>query len=389
MNTLVNQGLYLLKHNALALNLYKYVGSAVFNLLGHIVPIDDRIVLFSGHSARFNDSPKAIFDYMASTGLAKEYDCVWAVSNPGSYKAPNARFIKADSAEYFLTALRAKYWIAAVNIERGLHFKKKETKYLNTWHSAHITYVGNAVGIRNDYDWSNVDYVCCSGDYEKDIFVKDFNATRESFLECGLPRNDRLYNATEDERLRIRAEMGISEETLVLLYAPTWRDSTDGGKSYSMKPPIDWYGVKKRLASKKILVLTRAHGYTTSLVTERPDLVIDCSDYPDVNDLLLVADVLITDYSGIAMDYAITEKPFCCFGYDYDEYKLTRGFYFDIEEEYPGGVLRTEEELLDYLENLDFDTARQEVRALKNRRLNYGGDAARTCCETLFESGPK
>jgi CDP-glycerol glycerophosphotransferase len=106
----------------------------------------------NGHGYKYNDSPRTIYQTMRKYGIDNNYQIVWALKNPEQYEIPgNAEKIKIDTFAYFVVALRAKYWISCVNIERGLHFKKKKTIYLNTWHGASLNYVGNSVAKRNDY----------------------------------------------------------------------------------------------------------------------------------------------------------------------------------------------------------------------------------------------
>ena len=133
-----------------------------------------------------------------------------------------------------------------------------------------------------------------------------------------MPRNERLWHSTEDERIEIRNKLGISQGKKVILYAPTWRDSKDGGKSYEIKPPIHFDKWKKQLGEEYI-VLFRAHHQTTKVLgIIYDDFVRNASDYPDVNDLLIASDILITDYSAIAFDFCILCKPIFCYAYDYD-----------------------------------------------------------------------
>ena len=85
-------------------------------------------------------------------------------------------------------------------------------------------------------------------------------------------------------------------------------------------------------------MLFRMHTFTTDFDMRFDDFAIDVSAYDNLNILLAVSDVVITDYSTIVYDCAVAKKPFICFGFDYDTYKIERGFYFDLNTEYPGGV---------------------------------------------------
>ena len=139
------------------------------------------------------------------------------------------------------------------------------------------------------------------------------------------------------------------------------------------------------------VVMLRTHPYTTRLMNVTfDDFVLDYTDYPEVNDLLIAADILISDYSSINLDYCIMGKPMICFGYDYDEYKKLRGFYYDLEKEMPNGVMRTEDEVINHLKALDYDADAQKTVRFKNRHCEYGdGNATLQCINTEFKTNFK
>jgi len=108
------------------------------------------------------------------------------------------------------------------------------------------------------------------------------------------------------------------------------------------------------------------------------------TDYPDVNDLLIAADVLISDYSCIQLDQSILCKPQFCFGYDFDIYRKTRGFYFDMEKTMPNGVIKDEEQLIERLLNLDYDKECEKTKKFRDEHMQYGGNATVECIKYLF-----
>lgn len=380
---------YFIKHNRAAHWLYINLVSLAVRVIGLFVRVDDRLVLFTGLGMRYNDSPRAIFEYMREHALTERYRCIWAVDEPEKYAIDGAEIIAVDTPKYFLTALRARYWVACVNIERGLHFKKKKTVFLNTWHGAAINAMGNAVGGRHDFDWRHTDFVCCSGEYEKEILVRDCRARRENLIETGLPRNDRLYRTSEEEKRALRERLGLPSDKKVVLYAPTWRDSTDGGIDFKLTCPIDCERFARELGDRYVLAI-HSHWITTSLDgVAATDCVFDFSSHPDINDLLIAADLLISDYSSIILDYAILCRPIICFGYDFDEYTAARPLYFDAETTLPGGVVRTEDALIARLRTLDFDAECEASRAFRDSHVTFGGDATRRCVEYLFGSVEK
>lgn len=375
--------IYILKHNAAIQAIYRVVMSFVFRVMGLFIKTDEKLVLFvSFMGLNFNDSPKAIYDYMQIHPEYKGYRCVWAFEDPSKF--PNLETVKIDTPAYFRTALKAKYWITNTNIERGLRFKKKDQKYLNTWHGIALKYIGNDVAGRNDFNFDTVDHLCVCGDYDERVYKSAFRAKESSYLRCGLPRNEELWNVTNEKKAEMRRKLGISTDKKVILYAPTWRESTDGGKSYEIKPPIHFNEWKKELGDEYI-VLFRAHHQTTKVLgVQYDEFVREASSYPAVNDLMIAADILITDYSAIAFDYSILCRPIFCYAYDYDTYLAERGTYFQIDEKYPNKSCRTEDELLRRIKEIDYEAECMNTKRFRDEFIQYGTGATEACVKTEF-----
>ena len=377
---------YVLKHNSWIMKTFIFLGSSFFRFIGLFVKIDDSLVLLNSYSGKFyNDSPKKIYELMINDPRCKDYKYVWAFREPDKITVPgNCKKIKIDTWKYFVTALKAKVWIANVNIERGLKFKKKEQYYLNTWHGTSVNFVGNAVDGRDDFKWDYVNAFCFAGEYEREFIKRDFCVTDEHLLPSGLPRNDDLYTVDETRIRSIKTKLGFPLDKKVVLYAPTWRESTDGGENCNIKPPINVAKWRDALADKYILIF-RTHHYTKAMLgIEFDEFVRDGSDYPDVNDLLVIADYLISDYSCIMMDYCILGRPIIEFGYDYDEYSKTRGFYLDLDKDIPSHILRTEEEVLKYISDSDYLEECKKAQKFRDEHIDYGGHAAQMCVDAIL-----
>ena len=359
--------------------------SFVFRFLGLFIPVDDHLVIFvSFMGMGFNDSPKAIYEYMKSHPEYKEFKCVWAFEHPDKY--PELNTVKIDSFKYFSTALKAKYWITNTNIERGLKFKKKKQVYLNTWHGIALKHIGNDCPGRKDFNFKNIDHLVVSGDYDEKVWKSAFNADPESYLKCGMPRNEELWLATDEQKNKMREKLSIPTDKKVILYAPTWRDSTDGGKSYEIKPPIH-FDVWKRELGDEYVVLFRAHHQTTKVLgVQYDEFVREASSYPAVNDLMIASDLLITDYSAIAFDYSVLCRPIFCYAYDYESYLAERGTYFEVDEKYPNKSCRTEEELLNRIKNIDYEKECANTKRFRDDFIQYGVGATEACVKALFSA---
>lgn len=380
---------YILKHNYTFNRIFNFTVSSAMKFIGIFIRVDEYMVVFSGHSRKYNDSPKAIYEYMlAHPEKYGKYKCVWALEDPDYVDIPgNPLKVKSDTISYFIATLKAKYWVTCVNIERSLHYKKSSCIYLNTWHGTPFKHVGNDAGVRKDYDFRSVNFFCYASEYEKEIFIRAFRTLEEAMIPAGLPRNDELYRVTNDEIVSIKKKLGLPGNKKIILYAPTWRESTDSGRTCAIKPPIDVLKWEYELKDEYI-VLFRMHAYTNTLLgIEFSDTLRDYSSYQNVNDLFKVADILISDYSASMADYAILERPVLCFTYDYEKYRDERGLYIDYEKDMPSGILKTEDEVLHYIKTMDYEQECEKTRTMiKEKLIHIGGHATKICVEKLFGS---
>ncbi len=379
--------IYLLKHSKSAQLLYRRVMSALFRLLGLFVRIDNNLILFSSFAGKkYNDSPKVLFEALRKDPRYRGYKFVWAFEHPERFQIEGAESIKIDTPKYFITSLKAKVWICSVNIERGLSFKKNDTVYINTWHGAGTKKIGNACAGRNDYDFSGVDLMLVQSDFEREIFERDFRCRPDAIRIVGFPRNDELFHIYDDEskKKELRKQFEIPEGKKVILYAPTWRDSQDGGLSYKFEAPVDmnkW----KRLLSDEYVMLFRMHTFTTIFDMKYDEFARNVSTYDNLNHILAISDVVITDYSTIVYDSAVARKPFICFGFDYDRYYKERGFYYDLDKVYPGGVLKTEDEVIKRIHDVVNGTDADKYEAFRNKYIEAGGNSTSLIIEELTQ----
>ena len=185
-------------------------------------------------------------------------------------------------------------------------------------------------------------------------------------LESGYPRNDVLSAPDRDaRRAAVRTALGIPDGVTAVLYAPTWRDDlvlAEDRPDHAFPP--DFAELVAGLPADHVLLL-RLH----TMVADRfpppaGGRVLDVSDHPDVAELYLATDVLVTDYSSAMFDFAVTGRPVLNFTYDLQHYRDDlRGFYLDLADVAPGPLL---------------STAAQVLQALAGLARGDGQDAART-----------
>lgn len=368
---------------------YNKVGSGLLRFVGLFVSQDDKLILINSFGGKkYDDSPKAIYEYLQKDPRFKGYRFVWAFHEPEKFDVPGAEVIKTDNLHYFLTAMKARVWITNSGIERGLSFKKKETVYINTWHGTPIKYMGS-----DEYKISPEQMPVCKYDrqnaqskFEADIFSRVFNIPYERMLVCGYPRNDVLINNDEETQRKYKEKLGIPTDKKVILYAPTFREyERDSARNCVLKPPIDFDKWKAELGNEYV-VLMRCHYEVTKLldVGIDGDFVRDVSAYPTLNALMLASNMLVSDYSSIIYDYAILDRPIVVYTYDFDTYKEKRGMYVDVREELLGGSI-TEDELLRVIKDIDEEAAVEMVRKFRGKYVTAYGYATEGTVNALWE----
>ena len=192
-------------------------------------------------------------------------------------------------------------------------------------------------------------------------YADAFRLPPERFTSAlGLPRTDTFFDAAHRERAidALRRHYELPSDVRLLLYAPTFRGDTVRDARYDHGLDLD----KMRGAlSQGWHVLVRLHPFVRDSLDIGPDLrpfVTDVSDWPDINEVMLVADLLVTDYSSAIFEFALLRRPMAFFAPDLDAYEEERGFYIDYRACVPGPVFETTEGLVAYVAGGDFDVSR-------------------------------
>ena len=274
-----------------------------------------------------------------------------------------AEVVRPGTRAYLAALGRASYVVSNIGMP-GYYRKPPGTLYLQTWHGTPLKRIaldirGPAFAgdkrffdrVRSDVEkW---DALISPNAFSSAIFRRAFGY-KGRVLETGYPRNDLLSSPDAPERRRAtRSSLGLTDSTRVVLYAPTWRDS----RWFDLE--LDVAALGRRFGDSHAFLL-RPHPHAP--VTSQEELgpwAIDVSAHPDIGDLYLAADVLVTDYSSVMFDFAVTRKPMLFFTYDLAHYRdVVRGFYFDFEAQAPGPLLATTEEVADALADMDGVNAR-------------------------------
>ncbi|HOC12372.1 MAG TPA: CDP-glycerol glycerophosphotransferase family protein [Propionicimonas sp.] len=199
--------------------------------------------------------------------------------------------------------------------------------------------------------------------------------------EEGYPRNDDMSTKSGEP---IRELLGIRPDQKAVLYAPTWRDDAEE----TLVDFLDLPDMARKLGDDYVILL---RGHSRTLRTDgnvRVPGVIDVTSYPNVTDLFLAADMMITDYSSVMFDYSVTGRPMIFFVPDLEQYRdQTRGVYFDLEETAPGPVLFTQDAVVAAIRNAESDApgyAEKYVAWREKFNAHDDGHSAERVIERLF-----
>lgn len=324
-----------------------------------------RIVFDSFMGRQYSDSPKAIYEYMLSQREYKDYEFVWvAKKGEKKYFPKNSRtkIVEYNGNAYKKVYAEAKYWISNSRLPEYLS-KKRGQIYIQTWHGTPLKKLGfdievkggNAMNtvkdIRHKYasDSKRYDYLVSPSDFCTKHFASIFHLEKraEVIKTLGSPRCDKIGKAKKEEIREIKKALKLPKNKKVILYAPTWRDDQHkSGVGYIFENELDFEKMQEKFGDK-IVILFRAHYFVANTFDfeKYKDFVFDVSDYPDINDLYNISDVLITDYSSAMFDFAILERPMFFYMYDLEKYKnRLRDFYFSLSN-LPGPISTNMDEL--------------------------------------------
>lgn len=384
----------IVKNNKVIYNIYYFVFSFVLRFIGIFIKTSNNIVLFVCYGGRkYDDSTKVLYEFLKNNEEYKGLKMIWAFEEPEKFiMVPDDEKVKIDTIQYYIVALKAKYWITNSSISRGLNFKKKKTRYIVFQHGTlGIKRLGKDLQKSNKSfrtkKESTIDMFIIQGKKEKEKLMQAFGLKEEQIKMLGLPRNDELSNVTVEKKEEYKKKLNIPKDKKVILYAPTYREfNQDNLLNSVLQNPFDFKKLKEELSDEYIFIFT-AH-YEVSKLLNIPnddDFIINAFKYPYINDLLIVSDILISDYSSIVFDYSILERPILCFAYDYDIYMKERGTYADLNKLFYDGVIRTQEELIQIIKNMDYEKESEHSKKIKEEYIGKSGNTVQEISKIIFK----
>lgn len=343
-------------------------------------------------AAQYSCNPKYISEYMQERH--PDFEIIWAFKSPQNFSYLHDKGIKTVKYlhPYFLhVCLTSKFIVTNSEIPAWFPIMKRQV-YINTWHGGGA-YKRVGAAYQKETPGKQIraeiarevpcTYVSSSNAFTELTIHQSFHHDG-TILSCGRPRNDMLFNNDHPElHDKIRAYYHLPSEAKILLYAPTYRESK-AASDYL----FDCKAIQSALSEKfggNWFILFRTHYFVMNQLNNAANY-IDASNYPDMQELLYAADVLITDYSSSMWDFSLTRRPCFLYATDLNYYDLDRGFYSDIHT-WPYPLAESNSALIKNIKQFNNDqSSKKYPKALGCARRYESGHACETVANYILTS---
>jgi CDP-glycerol glycerophosphotransferase len=341
-------------------------------------PLRD-VVLYNSFTGRqYSDSPRAVHEELVARGVPLRHE--WLSVDGQAPVPPTAEAVALWTRRWYASLATSRYIVTNQHLPEWFRRRAGQV-VVQTWHGAPLKRIGFDIADVHFTDERYLEKLAAEAPnwsllvspsrFSTPILRRAFGYTGE-MLEIGYPRNDVLFRDRSEIDARIRTTIGVPDGKKIILYAPTWRDDEYAAGGYRISMRINVPDATAKLGDDHVLLVRRHPNVLDEIPGEGDGFVYDVSTYPDMADLLAIADVLITDYSSVMFDFANTGRPMLFFTYDLAHYRdELRGFYFDFEAEAPGPLLSTSEEVVAAIRDID--------RVTRDYADRYRDFAAKAC----------
>ena len=371
-------------------NDYKLFVKIAYKIMCKILPIKTNLLFFQSFGGRsYSGNPKYMYEYIKDDS---SYKCVWGLRNQFEYVPGKAKKVKVDSLMYYYYLARAEYIISNLNMQTHIK-KRKKAKFIQTWHGTPLKRISfdvpkNSPGYDKKFlkgfakrvkKW---DGLLAQNKFSIEKFKSAFRYEGPIY-ETGHPLNDILVENSNEKIKSIKEKLKIDKNKKVILYAPTWRENS----RFVLDLDID--KLRYKLKDDYVLLIKTHYFVNTSVDVEKyKGFVYDVSKYEDIQELALISDVLVTDYSSVMFDFAATKRPIIFYCHDLEYYKgKLRGFYFDFENEAPGPIAFTSEQVGEFIVNIKAikEEYCEKYKAFYEKYAYMeDGNSSRRACELLL-----
>lgn len=354
--------------------------------------LDNNKIVFMSHKGKqYSCNPQYICEYLMKKYPGK-FQMVWAFKEPEKFeylKQKGIHVVRFESKNHINEMMTAK--VIITNVDTFVYLPKKRGQIvLNTWHGGGAY---KTCGFMNPQNlrkrrqkmrfkrlYSRINLYLSSSKLFSEQTIRDSRHFYGEILDIGMPRNDILINQNKPQiNTKVREYFGLNETVKLVLYAPTFRSEKENEEF----PEPDFGMIEKALKQRfngEWCTLFRQHHFYSSENAK----VVSATDYPDMQELLYAADVLITDYSSSIWDFSLMFKPVFLYCPDLIKYQDERSFYMPIEE-WPFILCKNNQELESNILNFDNDDYRKNVEKHHQVLGSYeSGKATKIICERIY-----
>lgn len=356
----------------------------------YVLPLQkNRIVFESFSGTQISCNPYYIYKKLCTCG--KCLDLIWVMT---SVNVPQGiKTVKKNSLQYLYTLLTAKVYVTNNGPAIYIPFRKSQI-VINTWHGGGAykkCQISDRLGyIRAKITASMTTYLLSSSEAFTQYFASSILIPESKCINTGMPRNDVFFNQRESTLCseKVNATLNIPIGAFVILYAPTFRGNEHPAFDFILDVSMLVEAIKNRFGQKEIMILFRCHYFLSQDYTSSSSdsHVVNVSNYPNMQELLCRADVLISDYSSSIWDFSFTYRPCFLFTPDLEEYQVQRNFYISINE-WGFPIARTNAELKRLIENFDEANYKQAMNRHHQMLGSYeSGNASEQTVQLILET---
>ena len=352
-----------------------------FSLINHIIPKDDNTIFFYCANDELNDNSEAVFNYLVEHNYNQRYKIICGVGDPRKYNdrtAENVCFIsKRKSIIQYMKSGHVLYCMGKMPIK-----PTKNQTVIHMWHGVPMKKIGLLSNVSNGKEFFFT-YVCAPSETWRPVMAAAFGCPEKNVAICGDAKADKLFIPKKEKAEKL------------IIWAPTFRQSEYLGYNDSNQSNLlplfskeEWDKLNDFLTENKIRMIVKLHpmqdlnGLTsyknTNLEIYGADAFV--KEKGDIFEWMSQSDALISDYSGVFLDYLVLNRPICYVLDDYEDYRKTRGFVFDNPLEFmPGHKAYRQEDIYSFISDVanGIDIYSQE-RIEVNKRVNTYSDGKNT-----------
>lgn len=348
--------------------------------------VDKNTVVFEAfHGSAYACSPKAIYEYMLTEPRFADYRFIWVFKdcqhNAQVANDPRTTLVEYESRDYYRAFARSRYWIVNSMLPLDIAKHPRKQTMVQCFHGTPLKRLRNDIEetvdsqdsaadyqLRNNLDTGRYDYFVSPSRYATEHFTSAFSLKQlgkeDIIIETGYPRNDFLKTLTTDDVDRIKTRLGIPADKKVLLYAPTWRDDQyDPLTGFTFDPRLDFDALQAQLGDDYVLLFRLHYNVADTFdFAGYEGFIYNVSTVDDINELYIISDVLMTDYSSVFFDFGNLRRPVLFYMYDQAHYQNNlRGFYL-LPGDLPGDIVATQAEIVARLSDLTGYAARYKQK---------------------------